>query len=85
MHGNVAEWCLSTYRPYPYRAGRRPRRRQPAGAEGRPRRFLERNPEVRHIRIPLAVRAVQARLQRRLPRPVRSRRPAYRRRAAALP
>ena len=20
MHGNVAEWCLSTYRPYPYRA-----------------------------------------------------------------
>jgi formylglycine-generating enzyme required for sulfatase activity len=19
MHGNVAEWCLSTYRPYPYR------------------------------------------------------------------
>jgi len=20
MHGNVAEWCLSTYRPYPYRS-----------------------------------------------------------------
>jgi formylglycine-generating enzyme required for sulfatase activity len=21
MHGNVAEWCLSTYKPYPYQAG----------------------------------------------------------------
>jgi formylglycine-generating enzyme required for sulfatase activity len=21
MHGNVAEWCLTTYRPYPYNPG----------------------------------------------------------------
>ena len=40
MHGNVAEWCLSTYRPYPYRGddGRdnpaTPGRRSSAAARG---------------------------------------------------
>ena len=29
MHGNVAEWCLSLYRPYPYQAG--DKRDAPAG------------------------------------------------------
>ena len=46
MHGNVAEWCLSTYRPYPYRSGRRPRRPGRAWPEERPRRFVERHPCV---------------------------------------
>ena len=46
MHGNVAEWCLSAYRPYPVPRRRRPRRSRARRAEGRARRLVERHAAV---------------------------------------
>ena len=71
MHGNVAEWCLSTYKPYPYRAQDGRDNPSTAGHESRPRRLVERHHVERHFGFSLAISALPAGLQRRLPRPGR--------------
>ena len=70
MHGNVAEWTRTAYRPYPYDPG--DGRDDPACAGRKVVRggSWRDRPAALHLQLPPELRAVPAGLQRRLPRGV---------------